>query len=79
MSGRRRKAAEGEPLCGAAQRHRTFAAVGAAAGRPHTRSVAYFGTYQPDYPRNAVLITGLRESGVDVREFRAPLPPLTAS
>ena len=55
------------------QRHRTFAAWAAAAGGPHTRSVAYFGTDQPDYPRNAVLIAGLREHGVDVREFRVPL------
>ncbi len=44
-----------------------------------TGSVAYFGTYEPDYPRNAVLITGLREHGVEVHEFRAPLPPLTAA
>jgi len=29
-----------------------------------TRAVAYFGTYEPDYPRNAVLISGLRELGV---------------
>jgi glycosyltransferase involved in cell wall biosynthesis len=43
------------------------------------RSVAYFGTYEPDYPRNAVLIAGLREHGVEVHEFRAPLPPLTAA
>jgi glycosyltransferase involved in cell wall biosynthesis len=43
------------------------------------RSVAYFGTYEPDYPRNAVLITGLREHGVEVHEFRAPLPPLAAA
>lgn len=43
-----------------------------------TGSVAYFGTYQPDYPRNAVLINGLREHGVEVHEFRAQLPPLTA-
>ncbi|HTX70607.1 MAG TPA: glycosyltransferase [Thermoleophilia bacterium] len=51
----------------------------AAAGRPHTRAVAYFGTFEPDYPRNAVLITGLREHGVEVHEFRAALPPLTAA
>ena len=44
-----------------------------------TRAVAYFGTYDPDYPRNAVLIAGLRECGLDVHEVRAPLPPLTAS
>jgi glycosyltransferase involved in cell wall biosynthesis len=44
-----------------------------------TRAVAYFGTYEPDYPRNAVLIAGLREQGVEVHEFRAALPPLTAA
>ena len=44
-----------------------------------TRSVAYFGTYQPDYPRNAVLIAGLREHGVTVHEIQADLPPLTAA
>lgn len=44
-----------------------------------TRAVAYFGTYDPAYPRNAVLVSGLRELGVTVYEFRAPLPPLTAA
>jgi glycosyltransferase involved in cell wall biosynthesis len=44
-----------------------------------TGAVAYFGTYDPAYPRNAVLIAGLRELGVDVIELRAPLPPLTAA
>ena len=44
-----------------------------------TRAVAYFGTYEPDYPRNAVLIAGLREHGVEVHEFRAALPRLTAA
>jgi glycosyltransferase involved in cell wall biosynthesis len=44
-----------------------------------TRAVAYFGTYDPDYPRNAVIIAGLRERGVAVYEFRAPLPPLSAA
>jgi glycosyltransferase involved in cell wall biosynthesis len=43
------------------------------------RSVAYFGTYEPDYPRNAVLITGLRQHGVEVHEVRVALPPLTAT
>lgn len=43
-----------------------------------TRAVAYFGTYDPDYPRSAVVIAGLRELGVMVHELRAPLPPLTA-
>ena len=44
-----------------------------------TRAVAYFGTYDPLYPRNAVLISGLRERGVTVHEFRAPLPQQTAA
>ena len=44
-----------------------------------TRAVAYFGTYEPDYPRNAVLITGLREHGVEVFEFQAALPRMTAA
>ncbi len=44
-----------------------------------TRAVAYFGTYEPDYPRNAVLIAGLRERGVEVHEFHAALPPQSAA
>ena len=44
-----------------------------------TRAVAYFGTYDPAYPRNAVLLAGLREHGVDVLEFQAALPQLTAA
>ncbi|MCX6372403.1 MAG: glycosyltransferase [Actinobacteria bacterium] len=44
-----------------------------------TRAVAYFGTYDPAYPRNAVLIAGLRELDVPVLEFQAPLPALTAA
>jgi len=44
-----------------------------------TRAIAYFGTYDPAYPRNAVLIAGLRELGVSVHEFQAPLPALTAA
>lgn len=44
-----------------------------------TRAVAYFGTYDPDYPRSAVVIAGLRERGVTVYEVRAPLPDLTAA
>ena len=44
-----------------------------------TRAVAYFGTYDPVYPRNAVLIAGLRELGVEVFELQAPLPALTAA
>jgi glycosyltransferase involved in cell wall biosynthesis len=51
----------------------------AAAGGPHIRAVAYFGTYEPDYPRNAVLIAGLREHGVAVHEFHAALPQMTAA
>ncbi len=43
------------------------------------RAVAYFGTYDPAYPRNAVIIAGLRELGVTVHEFRAPLPQLSAA
>lgn len=42
-------------------------------------AVAYFGTYDPDYPRTAVLIAGLRELGVTVHEFRAALPAMTAA
>ena len=44
-----------------------------------TRAVAYFGTYEPDYPRNAVLIAGLREHGVEVLEFQTDLPRMTAA
>ncbi|HQJ97333.1 MAG TPA: glycosyltransferase [Thermoleophilia bacterium] len=44
-----------------------------------TGAVAYFGTYDPDHPRNAVLLAGLRERGVTVHEFRAPLPALDAA
>ena len=44
-----------------------------------TRAVAYFGTYDPAYPRSAVTISGLRERGVAVYELRAPLPGLTAA
>lgn len=44
-----------------------------------TRALAYFGTYDPAYPRSAVAIAGLRELGVTVYELRAPLPPLTAA
>jgi len=44
-----------------------------------TRAVAYFGTYDAAYPRNAVLIAGLRELGVSVLEFQTPLPALTAA
>ena len=63
------------PRAGAALR------AGDGAGLPTavTRGVAYFGTYDPGYPRNAVLIAGLRELGVTVHEFGAPLPTLTAA
>jgi len=44
-----------------------------------TRALAYFGTYDPTYPRSAVILAGLRELGVTVHEFRAPLPALTAA
>jgi len=44
-----------------------------------TRAVAYFGTYDPVYTRNAVLIAGLRERGVEVTEIHAPLPALDAA
>ena len=43
------------------------------------RAVAYFGTYDPGYTRNAVLIAGLREHGVEVHEICAALPPLDAA
>jgi glycosyltransferase involved in cell wall biosynthesis len=43
------------------------------------RAIAYFGTYDPDYPRNAVLIDGLRRCGVTVHEFQASLPSLPAA
>jgi len=36
-------------------------------------SVCYWGTYDRDYPRNRILMSGLRESGVEVRECHAPL------
>jgi glycosyltransferase involved in cell wall biosynthesis len=35
--------------------------------------VCYFGTYERAYPRNAVLIQGLREAGATVIECHAPL------
>jgi glycosyltransferase involved in cell wall biosynthesis len=44
-----------------------------------TKAIAYFGTYEPDYPRNAVLIAGLREHGIEVVELRAALPRMTAT
>ena len=36
-------------------------------------SLAYFGTYDPTYPRNAVMLAGLRQAGVEIHEFNAPL------
>jgi glycosyltransferase involved in cell wall biosynthesis len=44
-----------------------------------TRAIAYFGTYDLTYPRNAVLMSGLRELGAVVYEFHAPLPELSAA
>jgi glycosyltransferase involved in cell wall biosynthesis len=44
-----------------------------------TCAVAYFGTYDPGYPRNAVLLAGLRERRIPVREFRAALPEMSAA
>jgi glycosyltransferase involved in cell wall biosynthesis len=35
--------------------------------------IAYLGTYDPTYPRNRVLIDGLRAAGADVFEYAAPL------
>lgn len=35
--------------------------------------VCYFGTYERDYPRNAILIEGLREAGVVVYECHVPV------
>lgn len=43
-----------------------------------TRGVAFFGTYDAEYPRNAVLLAGLRALGVEVHELHAPLPALDA-
>jgi glycosyltransferase involved in cell wall biosynthesis len=36
-------------------------------------TVAWWGTYDRDYPRNRVLMAGLRANGVEVREFHVPL------
>lgn len=44
-----------------------------------TRTLAFFGTYDPSYPRNAVLLAGLRARGVEVEEAHAALPPLDAA
>ncbi|MFQ5905978.1 MAG: glycosyltransferase [bacterium] len=34
--------------------------------------VCYFGSYNPTYPRNRIIIKGLRRAGADVAECRAP-------
>jgi glycosyltransferase involved in cell wall biosynthesis len=34
--------------------------------------VCYFGTYTPDYPRNRIVIDGLRANGVEVTECNVP-------
>ena len=44
-----------------------------------TRAVAYFGTYDPSYARNLVLIAGLRARGIVVHEIQASLPALDAA
>ncbi|MCK4233170.1 glycosyltransferase [candidate division WOR-3 bacterium] len=36
-------------------------------------TVCYFGTYLPEYPRNKVLIEGLRLQGINVKECHYPL------
>jgi glycosyltransferase involved in cell wall biosynthesis len=36
-------------------------------------TVCYWGTYDRDYPRNRILMAGLREAGVEVRECHSPL------
>lgn len=36
-------------------------------------TVCYWGTYDAEYPRNRILMTGLRASGVEVRECHFPL------
>jgi len=36
-------------------------------------TISYWGTYDRDYPRNRILIAGLRANGVQVREFHASL------
>jgi glycosyltransferase involved in cell wall biosynthesis len=35
--------------------------------------ICYFGTYDPAFPRNALLLAGLRAAGAEVVECRAPL------
>jgi glycosyltransferase involved in cell wall biosynthesis len=36
-------------------------------------TIYYWGTYDRDYPRNRILIAGLRANGAEVREFHFPL------
>jgi hypothetical protein len=35
--------------------------------------VCYWGTFERDYPRNAVLTSGLRQNGIEVIECHFPL------
>ncbi|HXG75928.1 MAG TPA: hypothetical protein VNJ53_05110, partial [Gaiellaceae bacterium] len=35
--------------------------------------VVYFGTYEREYPRNALVISALRRAGVEVEEVHVPL------
>lgn len=35
--------------------------------------ICYFGTYEKNYPLNAVIIKGLRKNGIDVKECHIPL------
>lgn len=37
-------------------------------------TICYFGTYRPDYPRNRILINGLRRNGVTVLECQSRAP-----
>ncbi|HET7036818.1 MAG TPA: glycosyltransferase [Thermomicrobiaceae bacterium] len=37
------------------------------------RQILYLGTYERDYPRNALTIKGLRHAGYDVRELHMPV------
>jgi glycosyltransferase involved in cell wall biosynthesis len=40
---------------------------------PHTLRVCYFGTYDQDYPRNRIMIDGLRANGAEVLVCNVPL------
>src|SRR5262249_22149328 len=49
---------------------------GRTSGRPGKRlsmTICYWGTYDRDYPRNRVLINGLKASGAEVTECHFPL------